>query len=107
MFYNTIEKLILFFLCCLFQLFDHIADCIHKFMKENRLLDKELPLGFTFSFPCRQEGLARAILTTWTKGFKCEGVEGNNIVDLLHDAVKRRGVSIVKSFNFFSLFIYF
>lgn len=78
------------------QLFDHIADCIHKFMKENRLLDKTLPLGFTFSFPCRQEGLDKAILTTWTKGFKCEGVEGNNIVELLHAAVKRRGDISVK-----------
>lgn len=51
-----------------------------------------LPLGFTFSFPCRQNGLASATLTTWTKGFKCEGVEGNDIVKLLHDAIKRRGV---------------
>ncbi|XP_067657628.1 hexokinase-4-like isoform X2 [Haliotis asinina] len=73
------------------QLFDHIADCIFKFMKEHQLLDKVLPLGFTFSFPCRQVGLAHAILTTWTKGFKCEGVEGNDIVQLLHEAIKRRG----------------
>ncbi|CAF5065320.1 unnamed protein product, partial [Rotaria magnacalcarata] len=29
------------------------------------------PLGFTFSFPCHQEGLASARLTSWTKGFTC------------------------------------
>ncbi|XP_041370914.1 hexokinase-1-like isoform X2 [Gigantopelta aegis] len=73
------------------QLFDHIAECIHRFMKEHTLMESNLPLGFTFSFPCQQKGLARAILTTWTKGFKCEGVEGNDIVQLLHEAIKRRG----------------
>ncbi|CAF4916154.1 unnamed protein product, partial [Rotaria socialis] len=25
------------------------------------------PIGFTFSFPCSQEGLASARLTSWTK----------------------------------------
>lgn len=73
------------------QLFDHIAECIFKFMKEHKLIGKTLPLGFTFSFPCRQEGLDRAILTQWTKGFKCEGVEGHNIVQLLQEAIQRRG----------------
>nr|KAG5700615.1 hypothetical protein BaRGS_015445 [Batillaria attramentaria] len=73
------------------QLFDHIADCIFRFIKEHNLMGKKLPLGFTFSFPCRQHGLAHATLTTWTKGFKCEGVEGHDIVALLHEAVARRG----------------
>ena len=73
------------------QLFDHIAECIHKFMKDHDLLEHYIPLGFTFSFPCRQEGLNKAILTHWTKGFKCEGVEGNDIVKLLHDAIERKG----------------
>lgn len=73
------------------QLFDHIAECIFKFMKDHQLMDKMLPLGFTFSFPCRQEGLDKAILTNWTKGFKCAGVEGNDIVKLLHEAIQRRG----------------
>ncbi|RUS89595.1 hypothetical protein EGW08_002613 [Elysia chlorotica] len=72
------------------QLFDHIADCIFKFMCDHNLHDKSLPLGFTFSFSCRQAGLDKAILTTWTKGFKCEGVEGRNIVELLHAAIDRR-----------------
>merc|ERR1711971_81264 len=65
------------------HLFDHIAECIFKFMKVHDLLDKKIPLGFTFSFPCKQAGLNKAILTQWTKGFKCEGVEGNDIVQLL------------------------
>ena len=36
---------------------------------KDRGIDKEiLPLGFTFSFPCRQKGLAVGELITWTKG---------------------------------------
>uniref|UniRef100_A0A0B6ZZ59 Phosphotransferase n=1 Tax=Arion vulgaris TaxID=1028688 RepID=A0A0B6ZZ59_9EUPU len=72
------------------QLFDHIADCIGKFVLEHDLLNHSLPLGFTFSFPCQQEGLAKARLSKWTKGFRCEGVVGEDICELLHEALKRR-----------------
>ncbi len=93
------------------QLFDHIADCIVQFINEFDLHDERLPLGFTFSFPCRQEGLARVsstnwiavalntsylrstslqgILTNWTKGFKCSGVEGEDVVSLLKVAINK------------------
>ena len=73
------------------QLFDHIASCLAEFAK-SRGIDKEvLPLGFTFSFPCRQKGLAVGELITWTKGFKCEGVEGKDVVALLKKAIQKRG----------------
>jgi hexokinase len=85
--------------CFLLQLFDHIADCIYKFVSEHKLQGAKLPLGFTFSFPCRQHGLAKATLVTWTKGFKCAGVEGNDIVELLHEAIKRHGVSVFCRFS--------
>lgn len=73
------------------QLFDHIAECLAKFMKEEKVLDEALPLGFTFSFPLEQVGLTKGILKTWTKGFNCSGVVGNDVVKLLEDAVQRRG----------------
>lgn len=38
--------------------------------------------------------LYQGILLNWTKGFKASGAEGNNVVGLLRDAIKRRGVSI-------------
>lgn len=56
-------------------------------------MNHSLPLGFTFSFPCQQEGLAKARLSKWTKGFRCEGVVGEDICELLHEALKRRTVS--------------
>ncbi|XP_068217429.1 hexokinase type 2 isoform X3 [Palaemon carinicauda] len=72
-------------------LFDHIADCLASFIKERDLGEELLPLGFTFSFPCKQEGLTKARLARWTKGFKCAGVEGRDVVELLKAAIARRG----------------
>ena len=66
-------------------------------MKDHDLKNEKLPLGFTFSFPCKQEGLAKARLSKWTKGFRCEGVVGEDITYLLHEALKRKNVSAVKS----------
>uniref|UniRef100_A0A674AZ14 Phosphotransferase n=1 Tax=Salmo trutta TaxID=8032 RepID=A0A674AZ14_SALTR len=34
---------------------------------------------------------SQGILLNWTKGFKASGAEGNNVVGLLRDAIKRRG----------------
>lgn len=76
------------------QLFDHIASCIAEFLNDHGLKDSCLPLGFTFSFPCRQEGLAVGRLVRWTKGFKCDGVEGEDVVRLLHEAIARRKVRL-------------
>ncbi|KAL1122902.1 hypothetical protein AAG570_003227 [Ranatra chinensis] len=76
------------------QLFDHIADCLAKFMKEHHVHNIKLPLGFTFSFPLEQIGLTKGILQRWTKGFNCAGVVGEDVVQFLRDAVERRGIAI-------------
>ncbi len=73
------------------QLFDHIAKCVAEFMRAENLLQKSYPLGFTFSFPCTQNGLASATLVSWTKGFDCEGVVGKDVVHLLQSAIDKRG----------------
>ncbi|XP_076372366.1 hexokinase type 2-like isoform X3 [Tachypleus tridentatus] len=76
------------------QLFDHIADCLANFMEKEAMKGETLPLGFTFSFPCKQEGLTKARLVTWTKGFRCAGVEGEDVVKLLREAVLRKKINI-------------
>ncbi|XP_007905622.2 hexokinase-4 isoform X2 [Callorhinchus milii] len=73
------------------MLFDYIAQCISNFLDRHNIKHKKLPLGFTFSFPVRHEDIDKGILLNWTKGFKASGAEGNNIVGLLRDAIKRRG----------------
>ena len=78
----------------LLQLFDHIAGCLASFISERDMRDETLPLGFTFSFPCAQEGLTKARLAQWTKGFQCANVEGEDVVELLQQAIARRGVSM-------------
>jgi len=97
------------------ELFDFMACKLHDFMSEHGLGGEDRPalsLGFTFSFPTRQRGLARADLVNWTKvsafwecqsnhavysqGFVCSGVEGQDVVALLEEAIARRGDMNVK-----------
>uniref|UniRef100_A0A674MGH0 Phosphotransferase n=1 Tax=Takifugu rubripes TaxID=31033 RepID=A0A674MGH0_TAKRU len=73
------------------QLFDHIAACLGDFISSRNLKGQTLPLGFTFSFPCEQKEIDKSILIRWTKGFKCSGVEGEDVVKLLKEAIQRRG----------------
>ncbi|XP_043837583.1 hexokinase-3 [Dromiciops gliroides] len=72
------------------QLFDHIVACIVDFQKRHGLSGQTLPLGFTFSFPCRQLGLDQGVLLNWTKGFKASDCEGQDVVSLLRAAIRRR-----------------
>ncbi|PWA14585.1 hypothetical protein CCH79_00017601, partial [Gambusia affinis] len=73
------------------QLFDHIAACLSEFLDSQNLKGQTLPLGFTFSFPCEQKEIDKSILIRWTKGFNCSGVEGEDVVKLLKEAIHRRG----------------
>lgn len=73
-------------------------DCFYCY-QEHSVYAERLPLGFTFSFPLLQLGLTKGLLVRWTKGFNCSGVVGEDVVQLLKDAIARRGVNY--------LFIYF
>lgn len=75
------------------QLFDHIAQCLALFVKDLKLEQEVLPLGFTFSFPLSQQGLTKGLLVRWTKGFNCSGVVDQDVVALLEEAIARRNVS--------------
>ncbi|KAH7937263.1 hypothetical protein HPB49_009873 [Dermacentor silvarum] len=73
------------------KLFDFLVVCIHDFMLTNNLMRKRMPLGFCFSFPMVQKALNVGILVTWTKSFNCDGVVGQDAVQMLKDAINRRG----------------
>lgn len=62
-------------------------------MKDQNVYKKQLPLGFTFSFPLKQLGLTKGVLSQWTKGFNCSGVVGEDVVSMLKEALQRREVS--------------
>ncbi|CAF1168812.1 unnamed protein product [Adineta steineri] len=78
------------------NLFRHLADCLLDFMNREKLNKPGVryPLGFTFSFPCKQEGLASARLSSWTKGFTCSGVVNEDVVKLLQTAIDEKGINV-------------
>ncbi|NXS59539.1 HXK3 protein, partial [Brachypteracias leptosomus] len=83
-------------------LFDHIVECIMDFQLKQNLMDQVLPLAFTFSFPCQQLGLDKAVLLSWTKGFSASGCEGEDVVQLLREAAQRKqhsGLNVVAVVN--------
>jgi hexokinase len=71
------------------DLFDFIARRVAKLLAGD---STDLPLGHTFSFPCRQEGLNRAVLIHWTKEIRTSGVEGRDVTPLLAGALQRQGL---------------
>ncbi|XP_021384752.2 hexokinase HKDC1 [Lonchura striata] len=72
------------------ELFDHIVQCTADFLEYMGIKGARLPLGFTFSFPCRQTSIDKGTLVGWTKGFKATDCEGEDVVDMLREAIRRR-----------------
>ena len=79
------------------QLFDFIAACIDSFLSENGMdRNKVYDLAFTFSFPVKQTNIAAGKLIVWTKGFTAKGMEGEDIIALLNEALRRRNISCIE-----------
>lgn len=76
--------------------FGFIAQCLKDFLKKKGDLGKTRRLGFTFSFPVRQVGVASGDLVCWTKGFRVSGVLGKDVAALLDEAFVKNGVTGVK-----------
>lgn len=74
------------------QLFDNVVNHIAKFMRDENLTREKRLLTLTFGFPVVQMGLQKGLLIKWTKGFRCSNVVGNDVVQLLKDAIERKGV---------------
>ncbi|KAM9860559.1 hexokinase HKDC1-like [Aulostomus maculatus] len=72
------------------ELFDHLAECVSDFLDSMGLKSTPLPAGFTFSFPCEQTAIDTGILVNWTKGFKATNCEGQDVVKMLREAIRRR-----------------
>lgn len=79
------------------ELWGLIADSLGDFLVKHDLKgadDEPLPLGFTFSYPVRQDYIDRGTLVTWTKGFDIKGIEGEDVVIQLGDAIAKRGLNV-------------
>lgn len=78
------------------DLFDFIANSVKRMMLEKAPedIEKRVPLGFTFSFPCDQKSVNAGVLIKWTKGFSTKGVEGQEVVGLLQSSLRRVKVDV-------------
>jgi hexokinase len=73
------------------ELWEYIADCLQQFVEtHHEAQTKNLPLGFTFSYPATQDYIDHGVLQRWTKGFDIPGVEGHDVVPMLEGALKKR-----------------
>lgn len=79
------------------KLFDYIAKCLETFISAQGLKTTGiLPLGFTFSFPMSQTSIDSGKLVRWTKGFMCDGVVGNDVVQLLNKSINNTTITNIK-----------
>lgn len=81
------------------ELFDFIAAALAKFIAsegEGFYLPEGMQrqLGFTFSFPVKQNSVASGTLIKWTKGFAIDEMVGKDVVAELNKAIKRQGVDM-------------
>lgn len=75
------------------ELFGFIASSIRTFLRKYPVPgDSPVPLGFTFSFPVDQTGIASGKLICWTKGFRAKGVVGSDVITALRRALGARGL---------------
>lgn len=76
-------------------IFEFIAKNIEIFL-EHPEIEAELPLklGFTFSFPVKQESLAHGTILGWSKEIEGKDVIGMDAVALLQEALQNRGLDI-------------
>lgn len=78
-------------------LFDFIAGCIKQFSQAQAIAGrKKMNIGFTFSFPVKQTGIAAGVLLNWTKDFSAKGVVGKDVVKLLNQALSRKGLENIR-----------
>ena len=68
---------------------DDLFRPVARFVGEILDVGTDYTLGFIFAFPMDQTGVRSGRLTKWTKEFAFSGVEGNDVVRLLEDAIRR------------------
>ncbi|XP_038900310.1 hexokinase-3 isoform X2 [Benincasa hispida] len=80
------------------DLFDFIASSLKEFIDKGNdsevLLGGRRDLGFTFSFPTKQNSISSGVLIKWTKGFSIGDMVGKDVAECLEQAMTRKGLNI-------------
>ncbi|SYW78097.1 probable hexokinase [Ustilago bromivora] len=78
------------------KLFDFCADCLGTFIRDhfgdqngNVILEEDLALGFTFSYPMEQESIDHGKLVRWTKGFGNPNTEGRDCAAMFRKSLAK------------------
>jgi hexokinase len=74
------------------ELFEFIAEQISNLIPTG----SDYPLGFTFSFPSRQNKVDQATLIKWTKEIKTSGVQGRDVSQIFQKALLQKGLNGIK-----------
>lgn len=76
--------------------FDFIAESLADFVSRYELgrSDKNIPLGFTFSFPSSQVSINQSVILHWTKTLRCPDGIGDDPVALLQAAIARKAKNL-------------
>eukprot|EP01012_Entosiphon_sulcatum_P016243 TRINITY_DN21155_c0_g1_i1.p1 TRINITY_DN21155_c0_g1~~TRINITY_DN21155_c0_g1_i1.p1 ORF type:complete len:613 (+),score=120.89 TRINITY_DN21155_c0_g1_i1:40-1878(+) len=74
-------------------LFDFLASCVEKAAPIPAAGAPPLALGFTFSFGAKQKSVDSGEIFVWTKGFDIPDAIGKDAVQMLREALARKGLS--------------
>lgn len=80
------------------EMFEHLADLVIESIAKFNDSDKQINIGFTFSFPSSQTAINRAKLVNWTKQFETgrqtnDPVEGIDVGLKLQEALDKKNVN--------------
>ncbi|KAM0905880.1 hypothetical protein ACQ4PT_017157 [Festuca glaucescens] len=75
------------------DLFNFVASTLKNFIEREDGKDEQKALGFTFSFPVRQNSVSSGSLIRWTKGFSVGDTVGKDVAQCLDEALARCGLN--------------
>ncbi|XP_041078967.1 hexokinase-2-like isoform X2 [Polyodon spathula] len=67
------------------QFFDHLAECLYRFLDSQGIKDMKLPLGFSLAYPVEKGAVIEC-----TKELEIAELEDKNIISLLKEAISKR-----------------
>ncbi|RUS18659.1 hypothetical protein BC937DRAFT_88486, partial [Endogone sp. FLAS-F59071] len=76
-------------------LLDYLTDCVADFL--SRVASQDLfvySMGLSFGFPVQQLGLNKGKMLEWGHGFNYSNVSGQDIVELLHQSFRKKGLAV-------------
>ena len=78
------------------QFFGFIAEKMKEFVVSQKLTEKKIKAGLTFSFAAEQIAINKGIQVTWSKGWNIPESIGKDIVEIFHQQLHKIGVDNIE-----------